>query len=242
MFFEYERGQKVGLWVISIDIGLLIGPLVGGFMDLVSAAWIQWLTAVLFAAVLIAELAFLPETLYPRNRMLQQMNQTGFHDIDALRQSFPSGSPDAEKGTRKLSASAANPATVKRTSKLPFINITPVPGLSHPKPWEALTRFLFTWKYMAVSIPIIIYCVAWYWWILCVITEIPSAYENYSPQIQGLFFIGLILGTLFAEAACSGTLSDVIVRKLAARQGGIRTPEMRLWLLYPAAAFTASKF
>lgn len=241
MFFEYERGQKVGLWVISIDIGLLFGPLIGGFMDLVSAAWIQWLTAILFAAVLVAEVAFLPETLYPRNRMLSQMDKMGFHDIEEMRRASLSASADAEKATKKSSLSTANPATVKRTKDLPFINILPVPGLSHPAPWEALTRFLYTWPYMAVSIPIFIYCVAWYWWILCVITEVPSAYINYSPQIQGLFFIGLILGTLFAEAACSGTLSDWIVRKLAGKQGGVRTPEMRLWLLYPAAIFTASE-
>jgi MFS family permease len=35
LFFEYQRGQKVGLCVLAIDIGLLMGPLVGGFMDLV---------------------------------------------------------------------------------------------------------------------------------------------------------------------------------------------------------------
>lgn len=27
LFFEHERGQKVGLWVLAIDIGLLVGPL-----------------------------------------------------------------------------------------------------------------------------------------------------------------------------------------------------------------------
>lgn len=27
LFFEHERGQKVGLWVLAIDLGLLVGPL-----------------------------------------------------------------------------------------------------------------------------------------------------------------------------------------------------------------------
>lgn len=30
MFFEYQRGQKIGLWVLAIDMGLLVGPLIGG--------------------------------------------------------------------------------------------------------------------------------------------------------------------------------------------------------------------
>ena len=27
LFFDYERGQKLGLWVLAIDMGLLVGPL-----------------------------------------------------------------------------------------------------------------------------------------------------------------------------------------------------------------------
>ena len=27
LFFEHERGQKVGLWVLALDMGLLVGPL-----------------------------------------------------------------------------------------------------------------------------------------------------------------------------------------------------------------------
>jgi MFS family permease len=27
LFFEHERGQKIGLWVLALDMGLLFGPL-----------------------------------------------------------------------------------------------------------------------------------------------------------------------------------------------------------------------
>lgn len=33
VFFEYERGQKLGLWVLAIDTGLLVGPI--GKLELV---------------------------------------------------------------------------------------------------------------------------------------------------------------------------------------------------------------
>jgi hypothetical protein len=26
LFFDYERGEKLGLWVLAIDAGLLVGP------------------------------------------------------------------------------------------------------------------------------------------------------------------------------------------------------------------------
>ncbi|KAL8984741.1 MAG: hypothetical protein Q9177_004618 [Variospora cf. flavescens] len=225
LFFEYERGQKLGLWVLAIDTGLLVGPIIGGFIDLVSAEWIQWLTAILFAVLLVLELAFMSETLYPRNYMLARMPT----DI--------SRGADIEKSGKHRD----DPAQVelRRTTKLSMLNVQPVPGMRHPRPWDSVVRFIFTFKYPVVVIGVCIYCFAWYWWMLCVITMIPAAYVQYSPQIQGLLFMGLLLGTLFSEIFMSGRLSDYIVTKLAKRNNGIRLPEMRLWLAYPAALLSA---
>ena len=228
MFFEHERGQKVGLWVLAIDAGLLVGPIFGGFLNVVSAAWIQWFTAILFGALLVLEIAFMPETLYPRNRML----------ADApLGNSSDEGPLDMEKvGRRRSDASVSN---LPRTKKLPFINFKPVPGMRHPKPWDSILRFGMTFKYLAVVIAVVTFCFMWYWWVLSVITMLPAAYIDFTPLIQGLLFIGLLLGTLFAELFVGGRLSDVIVARLAKKNGGVRLPEMRLWLAYPAGLLTA---
>ncbi|KAH8697835.1 putative MFS transporter [Talaromyces proteolyticus] len=232
LFFDYERGQKLGLWVLAIDSGLLLGPTFGGFLNLVSAAWINWFNAILFAALLVLELFFMPETLYPRNLMLQTM---------------PKGvivSPnDPEKASGflepKNTEKTKEPPNPARTKKLMFINYRPLPGIRHPKPWDSITRFILTFKSPAVVISIIGYCFLWYWWVLSVITMVPAAYPNYSPLIQGLLFLGLFLGTLTSEIFCSGRLSDYIVEKLAKKNGNIRVAEMRLWLAYPAMLLTA---
>ncbi len=230
LFFDYQRGEKVGYWVLALDMGLLVGPLIGGFMNLVDQFWIHWLTAIIFGVILIAELFFLPETLYPRNHVLPRMP---FTDVggDAV---------DIESTARRTGA--VTDVQLVRTKKLPFINVKPVPGLRHPKPWDSLVRFVFTWKYLTVSISVFVYCFTWYWWILSVITYIPVAYVQYTPQIQGLLFLGLILGTLFGEIFCSGRLSDWLVIRLAKKNGAVCTPEMRLWLAYPAALSSASEF
>lgn len=151
--------------------------------------------------------------------------------------SDPEALVDVEKAERR--ASVATDVDLPRSKSLPYLNVKPVPGLKHPQAWDALVRFGLTWQYVAVAVPIVVYCFTWYWWILCLITMIPSAYADYSAQTQGLFFIGLILGTLFSEVCCSGTLSDWIVTKLAQRNHGLRVAEMRLWLVYPAATLTA---
>jgi len=228
MFFEHERGQKLGLWVLAIDAGLLVGPIIGGFMDLVSAAWIQWLTALMFALLLVLELCFMSETLYPRNYMLQRMPIVGGADVTDAK----------EISSEKVDAGTVD---LKRTSKLFFLNFKPVPGMRHPKHWDSFTRFVLTFKYPIVVVGVLTYCFAWYWWILSIITMLPAAYAQYTPQIQGLLFLGLLLGTLFSEIFCSGRLSDYIVLKLARKNDGIRVPEMRLWLAYPAALLSSSK-
>lgn len=67
---------------------------------------------------------------------------------------------------------------------------------------------------------------------------IPAAYPTYSPQHQGLLFLGLIAGTVIAEAFFSGTLSDRLVAYISRTRRTPRTPEMRLWLFWPAALMT----
>ncbi|KAK7976819.1 protein phosphatase [Apiospora arundinis] len=220
LFFEHERGRKVGLWVLAIDLGLLCGPLIGGFIDLAGYAWIQWLSAIIFGIILVAELAFLPETLYPRDLMSSSTYSVG------LSEKPKTGTP-------------SHHASIRRTRELPFINVGPVPGVQHPKLHDTATRFIKTFKYAVVPISIVTYCFAWYWWVLSVVTLVPVAYADFSPQTQGLLFIGLIVGTLFSEIFCSGRLSDCVVVKLAHRNRGVKTAEMRLWLIYPAALLTA---
>lgn len=163
MFFEHERGQKVGLWVLALDLGLLIGPLIGGFIQMAGAIWIQWVTAILFGVILVAEVVALPETLYPRNLMLSQ---------------------------GRVSATATDkPSTIgaqiRRTKDLSYVNLGPLPGIRHPQPWDTLVRFGKMWRYAVVPIAVFTYCFGWYWWVLSVITMIPAAYASYTPQIQG---------------------------------------------------------
>ncbi|KAL2011057.1 hypothetical protein VTN00DRAFT_3775 [Thermoascus crustaceus] len=229
LFFEYERGQKLGLWVLAIDSGLLLGPTFGGFLNVVSAAWINWFNAILFAALLVLELFFMPETLYPRNLMLQRMPMVG--------NGGPLAVTDIEKIGRRQSS--AEDVDLPRTKKLFFLNFKPVPGMRHPKPWDSIVRFLLTFQFPIVVIGVLGYSFVWYWWVLSVITMLPAAYVQYTPLIQGLLFLGLLLGTLFSEIFCSGQLSDYIVARLAKKNNNVRVAEMRLWLAYPAILITS---
>ncbi|KAG8903564.1 hypothetical protein FRC01_009156 [Tulasnella sp. 417] len=211
IYFEHERGQKVGIWTLAIDTGLLFGPLIGGFAALVSTEFVAWLTAIFFGVLLLSMVVCLPETAFPRREVLE--NSGPKKDLDAP---APSIVPSP-----------------------PFINVLPIQGLRHPKPWDTIVRFIRMFAYPNVAISIMFYCWTWYWFILCVITMIPAAYPTYSPQHQGLLFLGLIIGTIIAEAFFSGTLSDRLVAYISRTRNTPRSPEMRLWLFWPAAFLTA---
>ncbi|KAL2267354.1 hypothetical protein VTJ83DRAFT_4631 [Remersonia thermophila] len=238
IFFEHERGQKLGLWVLAIDQGLLVGPLIGGFINLVSHQWIQWLSAILFGVILVAEIFFLPETLYPRHLMLAQQQRRHASPSTTISHADDEKSVGAVEAGEESLAPDHVEVTPRRTKDLSFINATPLPGMTHPKLWDTMVRFIKTFKYAVVSISIISYCFGWYWWVLSVVTLVPVAYPDYKPHIQGLLFLGLIIGTLISEVLFSGSLSDWIVVKLSKANGNKKTPEMRLWLAYPAALLT----
>ncbi|KAK2595454.1 hypothetical protein QQS21_006794 [Conoideocrella luteorostrata] len=225
LFFEHERGQKVGLWVLAIDLGLLFGPLIGGIINFAGFAWIQWLSAIFFGVILFAELFFLPETLYPRHLMLSKIRRVRARQTDM--EKIAVGISDMEE------------VTILKTKQLRFINLSPIPGLQHPKQYDAVVRFVKTFQYTVIPLAIITYCFGWYWWLLSIITLVPVAYAKYPPHIQGLLYLGLIFGTLVSEFCCSGGLSDRIVIKLASQNNKQKTPEMRIWLSYPAALLSA---
>ncbi|KAL4943620.1 hypothetical protein BDV06DRAFT_234500 [Aspergillus oleicola] len=235
LFFDFERGQKLGLWVLAIDAGLLVGPIFGGFLDLVSAAWINWFNAILFGALLVLELFFMPETLYPRTLMLERMPRQQL----PLRSNSVSDLEQVNNEAEKPSVPTPSEDLPPRTKSLPFLMLSRIPSLPHRPLWTTPLQFLQTFTLPTIPLTILGYSFLWYWWVLSVITMVPAAYPDYSPLIQGLLFLGLLLGTVVSEVGCSGWLSDLIVERLAKRNGGVRVAEMRVWLGYPAIVLTA---
>lgn len=69
------------------------------------------------------------------------------------------------------------------------------------------------------------------------VTMEPAAYSQYPSQIQGLFFIGMVVGNVASELLCSGRVSDYLCARQALRNNGVRSAEMRLSLCYLGVIF-----
>ncbi|KAJ0115607.1 hypothetical protein J7T55_010430 [Diaporthe amygdali] len=209
--WQHERGFRVGLWVLSIDVGSYFGPFFGGFVADKAPNWMQLHVLILFSVLILLQAAFVPETLYPRAAILENPEIISNKD-DLLR----------------------------RTTQLPFLTFRAIPGVQHPAPWQTVVDFFRIFALPIIAIPIITFSLSLYWWIISVETMVPVAYANYSIIGQGLLFLGLIVGTLTAEILFSGWVGDLIVGKLSTGRGIARTPEMRIWLAYPGIIMFAA--
>ncbi|CAI7629541.1 unnamed protein product [Penicillium glandicola] len=69
--WEHERGFNVGLWVLSVDTGGIAGALLGGFTAMVDQYWAGYLVVIAYGLLLLLEVSLLPETLYPRELVLE---------------------------------------------------------------------------------------------------------------------------------------------------------------------------
>ncbi|KAG9077047.1 hypothetical protein FS749_011117 [Ceratobasidium sp. UAMH 11750] len=132
IYLEHERGQKIGYWCLAIDIGLLFGPLIGGFAALASWNFPAWLTVIIFGVLLVAMLLFLPETGYPT-----KMPHYTIHHVD-----LPANTPVPIK-------------------PLPWLNLRTLPGSSPPKPWDSTLHFLRLFTFPNAAVTIMFYCWTW---------------------------------------------------------------------------------
>ncbi|CAE6443221.1 unnamed protein product [Rhizoctonia solani] len=246
IYLEHERGQKVGYWCLSIDIGLLFGPLIGGFASLASWNFPNWLTVIIFGGLLLIMLIFLPETagysIQPPQYSAQPPPISSQPNMPAkalpwlnfrtlLTRGYSIQPPQYSAQPPPISSQPNMPAKA-----LPWLNFRTL--LTRPKPWDSMLHFLRLFAFPNIAVPIIFYCWTWYWFILCVITMLPGAYPDYNPQVQGLLFLGFIVGTLISEMLFSGGLSDYLVQRAMQKTNGERVPEKRLLLYFPAAILT----
>ncbi|KAJ7661697.1 major facilitator superfamily domain-containing protein [Mycena rosella] len=69
LFFAYQKGRKMGVWVLLVTIGPILGPLIVGFL-VQDKGWRSafYLLAAIHLALFFAHLFFGPETLYLNRR------------------------------------------------------------------------------------------------------------------------------------------------------------------------------
>lgn len=124
-----------------------------------------------------------------------------------------------------------------RIEKKPYKSTLKVTSGRHTidKWWMVFLRPLFLCTYPSILFGAVLYAFAVVWLILIseTISHIFTAEPyNFSPAITGLFYVSPFIGGTLGSVVV-GKLSDILVRKLVARNNGTYEPEFRLIMVLP---------
>jgi MFS family permease len=227
VFFLHERGQWMGLYFASYNIGIFIGPIIAGNMaEYVGWRNFFWLCLAASIFNLISLLVLFPETKFHRNTGNTSDPQAQVGDVEQQ-----SSESSEEKPFAALAAQQGQGKPSRSQWKLVQ---RPLPGLL-----SSLAADFVTPIYILIF-PIVV-------WAVLVVTFAASSVlvvnltesgifgappYNFTPGNVGFVNFAMIVGGLLGLGT-AGPLSDWVAKKMTARNNDLREPEMRLLAMIP---------
>ncbi|GAA5821619.1 hypothetical protein JCM3770_005701 [Rhodotorula araucariae] len=205
MFFQHEKGQKIGVWTLLTSLGPPVAPLIVGPVVYHTGTWrwTFWLLAIINLVQFVLYIFLAPET-------------AGFKR--PIRGAPGSAAPLAEPVEQKTPYWKLL-FSFRRRSTAPWSQI----------PLEAIRPFGMAFS-LPVLLPSLAYSIVFSYTNVLLSVEIPSLlgrkYGLNSQQI-GLQFVGAVVGAVLGEIV-AGKGSDMWMVWRTKRAGGNREPEMRL--------------
>ncbi|KAK5114673.1 hypothetical protein LTR62_002246 [Meristemomyces frigidus] len=161
--------------------------------------------------------------------------------------SQPSARTRSHSITSSLHAADPRNAYVKRYGPAPaktwLQQLKPFSGrLSHDNWFKVALRPFVLFAYPAILWSTLVYSLS-IGWLIVLSESVATIYENrasynFSPLQTGLVYISPFVGGILGTAV-AGKVSDIIVRAMSRRNGGIYEPEYRLVMAIPITIFTS---
>ncbi|KAJ9143293.1 MFS general substrate transporter [Pleurostoma richardsiae] len=250
MFFVHDRGRMLAVYLFGQQLGSILGLISGGSIaDSVGWRWSQYIVSIIDAVVFVLLLLSFEETLFPRfifSPSIIQAVRAPRADIEDKGDKETSkistdGNQDAD--LRAMSHASVDQALVDQFPKRTYIQ-TLRPFVRYPQNktgfWQYFRRPFFLWTFPNVVIAGFIFafgCTAGivsFNTISEILTEPPY---NFTTTATGLVFFAALIGNCIGWA--TGVMGDQVVIYLARRNGGVKEPEMRLWMLIPCSVYAA---
>jgi MFS family permease len=176
------------------------------------------------------------ETITPQSPRAPSVKSfAASHHTDVERQSQRSASPVGRTYTRSLSHGPARSAK----QLLSLWN----GRLSSDKWWRVAVRPFLLFAYPSILWSALIYAMS-IGWLIVLSESVGHIFEdresyNFTPLQVGLVYISPFIGGIIGTAI-AGKVSDLIVRFMARRNGGVYEPEFRLVMAIPIAISTVA--
>ncbi|EJT70906.1 hypothetical protein GGTG_11929 [Gaeumannomyces tritici R3-111a-1] len=243
MYFAHNRGTYMGLYVFILFGSNFLAPLVAGwFNDAYGWRWTMHLGSIICAVCFVVMFLFMEETIYFRSDDYIASDQSSVVDL----------ANEKEKEAGAVKASEVPPSATTGSTSPPNINaglgkytfFKALPG--RPSNVEML-KMVYRPVVMIVKLPTVAWSgflyginLSWYMVLNGTVSPVLSAPPyNFSAALVGSVYAGPIIGAA-AASLWSGNAADWLALKLAWRNGGVREPEHRLWVLLLAAIVSSA--
>ncbi|KAG0126319.1 major facilitator superfamily domain-containing protein [Tuber indicum] len=239
IFFLHERAYRVGIYTLLLLGGKNLVPLVSAvIIQALNWRWVFWTVAVIVGFNLFLLFVFLPETFWertprPSTQPSEKSSRTSLGEY--VRNARVSYLKDRVVNDLTESSQPAMPK--------PFIQSLRVySGVLRHESWvKAAVRPIILFSYPAILWSTVVYSFSVGW--LIVLSEtVAHIYQeqsyDFSRLATGLVYISPFIGGIIGTAV-AGKASDIIVRAMSRRNGGVYEPEFRLVMGIPVAITTA---
>ncbi|KAI5363996.1 Putative major facilitator superfamily, MFS transporter superfamily [Septoria linicola] len=233
LFFQHQRGTVLGLYILATSIGTFLGPLIAGYIAIDSWRWVGWTAAIVCGCTFVVCYFGLEETSFHREAILGQ--HLGGTTVVTLKDDKKLSGD--ELGVRDSSDSGHMGVERKKTYRERIALITPAPNMIGLGFKQYVLRLWHTLRIF--SFPAVLYSgLQWgaqdAWLTFYLTVEEDNYYDppwNYSNQAVAIMNVPTLIG---ATIGCiyGGWFSDVFVKWMAKRRGGMSEAEDRLWLMY----------
>ncbi|KAF2767925.1 MFS general substrate transporter [Teratosphaeria nubilosa] len=249
LFFQHQRGTVLGIYILATSIGTFLGPLIAGYIAATNWRWVGWSAAIVTAVTLIVFLFGLEETQFDRTAIIGRqgrravLQSSGEKSVDPEASKLPlelQAAPKVNGHDPIEQGSASGEQELPKSYWRSIQPITPAPNLVGTGLKQYGRRLVQTVKLF--YFPAIVFSGlqwglqdAWLSFYLTVEEDnwynAPWYYTDAAVSIMNVpTLIGATIGCIYG-----GWFSDIFVRWMAKRRGGVSEAEDRLWLLLPSA-------
>lgn len=237
LFFQHQRGSVLGVYILATSVGTFLGPLVSGYIAADNWRWVGWTSVIISGATLITCYFGLEETAFHREAILGR--HLGGESLQNVEEDEKTSGKD-QLDARESSESQTIPGDRARTYRERIALVTPAPNMIGTGFKQYFHRLFHTLR--VFGFPAVLYSGlqwgaqdAWLTFYLTVEEDNyygpPWNYSNSAVAIMNVpTLIGATLGCIYG-----GWYSDVFVRWIARKRGGVSEAEDRLWLMFASA-------
>lgn len=242
LFFQHQRGTVLGVYILATSVGTFLGPLVAGYIAIDSWRWVGWTGAIISGVTLVVFYFGLEETSFHRDVILGQPAISSHHS--GRGSSVAKGEKTVEVSHQAAPQEVSDVGVMnpdrRKTYRQRIALITPAPnmiGYGFKQYFQRLYHILRVFAFPAVLYAGLQWGAQDAWLTFYLTVEEDNYYEApwfYSNQAVAIMNVPTLIG---ATCGCiyGGWFSDVFVKWMARRRGGIAEAEDRLWLMFLSA-------